>query len=130
MLKKKCLSQSWYMSIEMQLFFIAPALIYSYHRFRTKTIIVSMVSIIICMGWTWALYVINDLTKMYEVLNLFTIFFVIRINSLSFYRYQKSLVIVYIPTHIRFPPWLIGFITGCLLVDYPIGSVRIPKVWV
>lgn len=35
---------------------------------------------------------------------------------------------VYYSTHIRFPSWLIGFIVGYILLEYPKGSIHIPKV--
>lgn len=62
-----CLSQSWYLSIEMQLFILAPFLVYAYHRYQTKTIIISLIAILISMGWTWALYIKYDLSKVYKI---------------------------------------------------------------
>lgn len=35
----------------------------------------------------------------------------------------------YFATHFRFPAWLIGFIAGYILCEFPQGTVRIPKVW-
>lgn len=50
-------------------------------------------------------------------------------NFFWYYRYQQGLGKVYVPTHLRLPSWLVGFITGCILVEYPMGTIRIPKVF-
>lgn len=48
--------------------------------------------------------------------------------STIIFRYQQGLGKIFVPTHLRLPSWIIGFITGIIFVDYPMGTIRIPKV--
>lgn len=48
-----------------------------------------------------------------------------RFNSYSPLRGVKDQCL----THTRFPAWIIGIIAAYIFVEYPNGSIRIPKVF-
>lgn len=48
----------------MQLFVVAPAIVYLLYRFKAKMIIVLVALISICVGYTVALYVEYELTTL------------------------------------------------------------------
>lgn len=53
----QCYIYSWYLAVDMQLYFIAPAVIYSIYRFKSKAILVLIVLILVCIGSTLDVHV-------------------------------------------------------------------------
>lgn len=51
LLSGRLVSQSWYLSVDMQLFIVAPALVYLVHRFKKTTIIALLIASLISMAW-------------------------------------------------------------------------------
>lgn len=131
---------SWYLSVDMQLFIIAPALAYLVHRFKKTAILVILAAMLISMVWIVFIHIDTNMTNTYAFL-LIPDFVLITIPRRSnhfsisiiwhIFRYHPGVSRIFIPTHFRLPSWLVGFMTGILFVDYPMGTIRIPKVkWI
>lgn len=114
----------------MQLFVIAPALVYLVHRFKKTTIVAMLIAILISMAWIVFIHIDLNLANTYVCDHYwFVVIWWIYHSLFSYiFRYQRGLGKVFVPTHLRLPSWLIGFITGCFFVDYPMRTIRIPKV--
>lgn len=135
----QCFSSSWYISVDIQLFIIAPAIVYSINRYAAKTFIILFGLIVSCVGFTLAAHAEHNLRNMY-VYFLHSDFWDKSTNSVFWSRFwlieslfthrlePRFVELFHIPTHLRFSPWLCGFITGYLLTEFPIGSICIPKV--
>lgn len=63
----QCFRHSWYLSLDMQLFIIAPAIVYLMYRFKTKAVYGLSVSIVGCMACTVAVHLKYNLTTMYTI---------------------------------------------------------------
>lgn len=66
----QCFRSSWYLSVDMQLFIIAPAIAYLIHRWRAKALIALFVLILSCVGCTLATHAIHNLGNSYAFLHL------------------------------------------------------------
>lgn len=123
------------MCVDMQLYFIAPAIVYLIQRFKAKAHIVALVSVLSCIGLTLASHVLFDIRNVYVhyfSIEYFQIFFFKNFGQFFFMfaRFEsKYMVLAYFPTHIRLSAWIIGFYTGYILTEFPNGSIRIPKVF-
>lgn len=129
----KCYLASWYLSADTQLFFISPLLIYLVCRFKMKAFIALVGLILGSIGFTLALHVNHNLTDLYVFKLNIEIYVIISNLSSAKRNYVCSLhgnkmELAYVPTHVRFTPWLIGFIVGYILFEFPSGSIQIPKV--
>lgn len=47
-----CMGHSWYLSVDMQLFWLSPLIVYTIFRFKTKAILVWVVFVLGCIGCT------------------------------------------------------------------------------
>lgn len=56
MFKMQCLGHSWYLSIDMQLFLIAPIIIYLIFWFKKKAIVILSIFVLGCVGCTIAVH--------------------------------------------------------------------------
>lgn len=52
----QCFAHSWYLSVDMQLFFISPLVMYLIYRFETKAIFGMVLMIVGCIGCTVAVH--------------------------------------------------------------------------
>ncbi|XP_031623683.1 nose resistant to fluoxetine protein 6-like isoform X2 [Contarinia nasturtii] len=95
-----CLSHTWYLSVDMQLFLFAPLI--GYLLYRGGYIAVALIAALvgICVGWTFWLYKAFELIN--QVLNI--------TNDI-----QETFMLTYYPTHVRMSPWLIGTVFAYLL---------------
>ncbi|XP_055304069.1 nose resistant to fluoxetine protein 6-like isoform X1 [Sitodiplosis mosellana] len=101
-----CFGHSWYLSVDMQLFFISPAIVYLMYRFRRNSLYVLSFLVLCCVGATIYVHIQYDLS--------------------SFLKKEK-MAKAYYPTHIRCSPWLMGVMAGYGFVEARKRSIRIPK---
>lgn len=103
-----CLPHTWYLSVDMQLFIVAPFVVYLMYWFNLKTILFLILSIIGCIAWTVIVHVDYGLK-----------------NLMSPNKFQLA----YVPTHVRFSSWMVGVIAGYIFLKYQNHSIRIPRIF-
>lgn len=57
----QCLGHLWYLSVDMQLFLVAPALAYAFYKFRSKALPIPILLIAVSIGSTVYLYIKHEL---------------------------------------------------------------------
>ncbi|XP_031625866.1 nose resistant to fluoxetine protein 6-like [Contarinia nasturtii] len=102
-----CSDYSWSISVEMQLYLFAPFIVYSIHRFKFKAVCIWSLVALCCIGFTVITYAIHDLNTW---------------SDISYFS------LVYVPTHIRYSPYLIGVIVGYGFFKARTQSIHIPKM--
>lgn len=98
---------TWYLNVDMQLFILAPLIIYLIYRFKFKTIFALATLVLGCILTTIIVH-----TK-YELKSL---------------RTEGKMELAYFPTHIRFSSWLVGVIAGFIFIEARHKPIQIPKV--
>ncbi|XP_016957830.2 nose resistant to fluoxetine protein 6 [Drosophila biarmipes] len=93
----KCLAQSWYLSLDMQLYLISPLLLIGLYRWGKKAAAGIFVLIILLTACLFATMMVNDYTMM--------------ITAAS----PEAMRDAYYATHTHATPWLIGFLFGYFL---------------
>lgn len=106
--KETCLGHSWYLSVDMQLFWIAPIVVYSIYRYKAKIIPV------------WILFVLGCVA--------YTLFVFWKYNYKGFMD-QNKMFNTYFQTHMRYSPWLVGIIAGYFFFKTQNQQIRIPKLF-
>lgn len=137
----QCLGHFWFLAVDMQLFIVAPLIVYLIYRFNVIAIIFLVLTILGSTAWTVieltnkglkGLYVAYDMPLAHFLqFNqfIFIIFFFRNIRFLGLYSLLgDKLGDVYKCTHLRCSSYLIGMITGYILLKYQNSSIRIPKV--
>lgn len=61
----KCMANTWYISVDMQLFFIAPFIILCIHRYNKKALAGLLLLIFGCVGLTLVVHLKYNLTTLY-----------------------------------------------------------------
>ncbi|XP_055304016.1 uncharacterized protein LOC129569308 [Sitodiplosis mosellana] len=102
-----CLLHTWYLSVDMQLFFVAPFIVYMIYFFKSRALYVLSMLVIACVGGTIAIHEYYQFTALMK---------------------DGKLGLAYITTHVRFSSWLIGVIAGYFFVEARKKSVQIPKL--
>ncbi|XP_039294784.1 nose resistant to fluoxetine protein 6 isoform X2 [Nilaparvata lugens] len=105
MTDRQCIATTWYLALDMQLYIISPLIVLpllKHWRYVAKFFIPILIIIGILLR-AWVSYVNN-----YPATNMF--------DRLAFRNdmYEKE----YTPTHLRFAPWLIGIMTGYIIINY------------
>ncbi|XP_031627930.1 nose resistant to fluoxetine protein 6-like [Contarinia nasturtii] len=103
---KICFAHSWYLSVDMQLFVISPAIVYLIYKLKIKAMPILSLLVLGCIGCTIEVHR--------------------RLNLKSGLTIQDKL---YFPTHIRFSPWLIGVMFGYMLLETRKRPIRIPQLF-
>lgn len=98
---------TWYLSADMQLFIIAPVIVYLIDRFKAKTIFTLTLLVLGCILNTTIVHIKYGLKHL---------------------RTDGKMELAYFPTHIRFSSWLIGAIAGYICFETRQRSIQIPKV--
>ncbi|KAH8347525.1 hypothetical protein KR059_012047, partial [Drosophila kikkawai] len=93
----KCLSHSWYLSVDMQLFILSPILLISLYKWGKKAAAAIFVLIVLLSGCLFATMMVNDYTM--------------QLMSGGADGTQE----LYNATHTHATPWLIGFLFGYFL---------------
>ncbi|RZF48971.1 hypothetical protein LSTR_LSTR003047 [Laodelphax striatellus] len=101
----ECIATTWYLALDMQLYMLSPLIVLPLlkHWRYFASFIVPVLIIIGNALPAWVTYVNN-----YPATNMF--------DRLAFRNdmYEKE----YTPTHLRFAPWLIGVMTGYIIINY------------
>ncbi|XP_017077663.1 nose resistant to fluoxetine protein 6 [Drosophila eugracilis] len=92
-----CLSQTWYLSVDIQLYIISPILLISLYKWGKKAAAGILVLIILLTACLFATMMVNDYTMM--------------VTTAS----SEAMRDAYFATHTHATPWLIGFLFGYFL---------------
>ncbi|XP_017156559.1 nose resistant to fluoxetine protein 6 [Drosophila miranda] len=110
-----CVSQSWYLAVDTQLYFLSPLFLIPLWKWGKKALIPISIFGLICLAGTFITFMLED----------FTLF---RVQDDHVDLRQKM---TYYPTHTRIPTWLIGVIFGYFLFTRNRGrQIPLAKVWV
>ncbi|XP_031623576.1 nose resistant to fluoxetine protein 6-like [Contarinia nasturtii] len=104
-----CFGHSWYLSVDMQLFLISPAIVYLIYRFKLKALIPLTLLLLGCIYSTLDVHIKHNLTTIFAFEG-------------------NKFEMAYIPTHIRISSWLIGVFTGYLHFETRNRKIQIPKM--
>uniref|UniRef100_A0A182LXU7 Nose resistant-to-fluoxetine protein N-terminal domain-containing protein n=1 Tax=Anopheles culicifacies TaxID=139723 RepID=A0A182LXU7_9DIPT len=109
--QKVCLGHTWYLSVDMQLYLVAPFLIYPLWRWGRRTLCVIVALIVASM------------------VTVFVLFFVyhLRLSFLAVDDERLRHVYTYYPTHTRAGAWLVGVIYGYVLQRTKKHYVILPR---
>lgn len=105
----QCLSWSWYLSVDMQLYIIAPALIYPLWRIGKRALIIVVGLALLSMGCVLASFLVHELRLFGTVFN------------------PLKYTLTYYPTHARMAVWLWGLAFGYILHQTKDTGVNLPK---
>ncbi|KAI8126611.1 hypothetical protein FF38_01059 [Lucilia cuprina] len=112
---KICISQSWYLAVDTQLYVLSPLFLIPLWKWGKKALVPIVIFLILCLGCTVATFMYND----------FTLF---RVQDNQVDLRQR---LTYYPTHTRIPTWLIGVIFGYFLFTKNRGrKIPMKKQWV
>ena len=113
---KLCFGHSWYLMVDMQLYFLSPIVLYPLWRFRKHVAI--MIPIIFLLASSSVIFV-------------FVMFltFEFRTNFLSEFNFAKEMK-VYTPTHGRIDSWMMGILVGYIMHTIEGKTIKLPKVTV
>ncbi|XP_020809118.1 nose resistant to fluoxetine protein 6-like [Drosophila serrata] len=95
--KAKCLSHSWYLSVDMQLFIISPILLISLYKWGKKAAAAIFILTVLLIGCLFATMMVNNYTV--QIMN----------------EGKDGTQELYYATHTHATPWLIGFLFGYFL---------------
>lgn len=104
-----CMSQSWYLAVDTQLYFLSPLVLIPLWKWGKKALVPIGIFGLLCLGCTFATFLHHN----------FTLF---RIEDNNVDARQR---LTYYPTHTRIPTWLIGIIFGYFMFKKNRGK-RIP----
>ncbi|XP_058467393.1 nose resistant to fluoxetine protein 6-like [Malaya genurostris] len=108
--RSMCLGWTWYLSVDMQLYILGPALIYPLWRYGKRVLFGIALLALLSMGCVFTTVLINDF----------------RINQNAPNVQDKS-VLTYYPTHARMGVWLFGTIFGYILYKTKSTDVNLTK---
>lgn len=128
------LPHTWYLSVDMQLFLVAPFIVLLINWFGLFAIFALVLMICGCCAWTVIVHVDNGFKSMY-VIDFFVGIFVefdhfqeFTNNNALYSLAPNKFQVAYVPTHLRFSSWLVGFIAGYIFLKFQKRSIRIPRV--
>ncbi|XP_039962162.1 nose resistant to fluoxetine protein 6 [Bactrocera neohumeralis] len=113
--KKICISQSWYLAVDTQLYVLSPLILIPLWKWGKKALAPIILLGVLCMAGTFATFMVWK----------FTLF---RVDDDHVDDRQRW---TYYPTHTRVPTWLIGVIFGYFLYTKNRGrQIPLAKKWV
>ncbi|XP_053691017.1 nose resistant to fluoxetine protein 6-like [Sabethes cyaneus] len=98
--KKICLGNTWYLSVDMQLFLLSPLIVYPLWRWGRKVLLVIAGLILLAMGSVMAIFLVEKIRLAF-----------VAAGSGG----PDRMTLTYYPTHTRMGAWLIGVILGYVL---------------
>lgn len=111
----QCISQSWYLAVDTQLYVISPLILIPLWKWGKKALAPIILFGVLCMGCTFATFMSWK----------FTLF---RVDDDHVDDRQR---LTYYPTHTRVPTWLIGVIFGYFLYTKNRGrQIPMARKWV
>ncbi|XP_067641961.1 nose resistant to fluoxetine protein 6 isoform X2 [Eurosta solidaginis] len=113
--KKICVTQSWYLAVDTQLYVLSPLILIPLWKWGKKALPPIIILALLCMGCTFATFMEWK----------FTLF---RVDDDHVDDRQR---LTYYPTHTRVPTWLIGVIFGYFLFTKNRGrQIPLASKWV
>ncbi|KAJ8922594.1 hypothetical protein NQ315_007624 [Exocentrus adspersus] len=106
-LHHQCIEQSWYLSVDTQLYIISPVILKNLLKSPKKTILYCVVACLVSAVYSFVITLQNGYGAVYYEADA------------GFYQY------IYHSTFVRMPPWLIGIVMGYLIFNYQ--QITIPK---
>lgn len=111
-----CFGHSWYLMVDMQLYFLSPIILYPLWRFRKRTFL--MISLIFVIASSSVIFVfVTFMMKEF------------RVNFLSESNFLKE-KLVYTKTHGRIDSWMMGILVGFILSKIEGKEFRMPRRFV
>ncbi|XP_055303304.1 O-acyltransferase like protein-like isoform X2 [Sitodiplosis mosellana] len=102
-----CFRHSWSLSLDMQLYLLAPAIIYSVYRYKAKALYILSALVLCCIGCTLMVHLKYGFTTMFS---------------------KGKLEKAYYALHIRYSPWMVGVIAGYFFFIAEKKPFRITKM--
>ncbi|XP_055600177.1 nose resistant to fluoxetine protein 6-like [Uranotaenia lowii] len=106
-----CLSHTWYLSVDMQLYIIAPALIYPLWRYGKRVLWVIGFLALLSIFCVFTMFIVNEF----------------RLNIFAPNEGGRRTILTYYPTHARMSVWLWGLIFGYILHSTRKSGVNLPR---
>lgn len=110
---KLCFSHSWYLMVDMQLYFFSPVILYPLWRFRKHTFIMIFMIAIVASS---------------SVIFVFVMFMTheFRVNILSDLNAMKDML-VYTQAHARIDSWMVGILVGYIMHKIEGKNVKLSR---
>ncbi|KAH8241180.1 hypothetical protein KR032_001439 [Drosophila birchii] len=96
-ISEECLSHTWYLAVDMQMFIISPIMLIALYKWGKKAAAGIFVFIVLLSGCLFATMMVNNYSMLMKTLS------------------QEALRKMYFATHTHATPWLIGFLFGYFL---------------
>ncbi|KAB0799351.1 hypothetical protein PPYR_07231 [Photinus pyralis] len=109
---KQCVIQAWYLSVDTQLYMVSPILLMFLFKWPKTGLLLILTLLCACIAGNIKTALHYDLTSW-------------RLNEV-FDFYNK----IYLPTHLRASPWLIGVVLGYIMIKFDNKPVHIRKGYV
>ncbi|XP_062544983.1 nose resistant to fluoxetine protein 6-like [Armigeres subalbatus] len=106
-----CLTWTWYLSVDMQLYIIAPALIYPVWRYGKRALAATIGLAVLSMACVLATFLVNEY----------------RMSPFAPANDSRRYALTYYPTHARMAVWLWGIVFGYFLHKTSLTGVNLPK---
>ncbi|XP_075234541.1 nose resistant to fluoxetine protein 6-like [Lycorma delicatula] len=114
--EEQCIPSTWYLSVDMQLHFLAPIFLYSLYKWKS----------FIKYGIPVCIIISNIISFLNSYLNQFPAGSIIARDFKTVHKFNLE----YITTHTKFGPWFVGLALGYILRKIDGKRVKIPSVWV
>ncbi|XP_001849838.2 nose resistant to fluoxetine protein 6 [Culex quinquefasciatus] len=107
--RNMCLNWTWYLSVDMQLYILAPALIYPLWRWGKRVLIGIGGLAFLSIACVFTTFLVNDFRDVQNAIPL------------------REQVLTYYPTHARMAAWFLGVIFGYILHRTRSAGSNLPK---
>lgn len=87
----QCMISTWYLSVDMQLFFIAPVLVYSVHRFKKTTLLALLIAILCCVVYTVLNYIDKNIRHEWLYMMIISSWICVCCNLYNCYCWQVNI---------------------------------------
>ncbi|KAH8272269.1 hypothetical protein KR044_002584, partial [Drosophila immigrans] len=114
-----CLGHSWYLSVDMQLYIISPLVLIALYKWGKKAVAGIVILMLLLASCLFSTMVIRD----YSIIS-----FVINLPCLC--RSRPGGMTIYVDTHVRASPWIIGLLLGYFLHVNRGKSVKLNRLTV
>ncbi|XP_055613173.1 O-acyltransferase like protein-like [Uranotaenia lowii] len=109
--RNMCLSWSWYLSVDMQLYIVTPALVYPLWRYGKRVLWGIVLLAVLAAACVFTTFITNDF----------------RMNLGAPNGGGERYIMTYFPTHARMGVWMLGIVFGYVLHNTKPNSAKLPK---
>lgn len=128
----QCMGHTWYLSVDMQLFIIAPFIVYLLYRFKLKILVVVILAIFVSMSITFYTYMSNGNDAIRWKNSRIPLIDCRRIQrkcvQMCFICFRNYMKLIYYPTQNRMFTWLLGVVLGYFVFHTRNQTIHIPRV--